>query len=109
MVKNGSVTCPLLHPLGLYAVILLSQDDLLCLPAKMSTSAGSLGPLVLVARVTNQVRLGGAVGRLVGCLLGRLVSRLAEPELASSVRCAAAAPRRSPSSTRRHCARCPWT
>lgn len=33
------------------------QDDLICLPAKLSSSLGSLGPLVLVSRVTSSLAL----------------------------------------------------
>jgi nonsense-mediated mRNA decay protein 3 len=33
------------------------KDDLICLPAKLSSSLGSLGPLVLVTRVTNVITL----------------------------------------------------
>lgn len=34
-----------------------TQDDLICLPAKLSSSLGSLGPLVLVSRVTSSLTL----------------------------------------------------
>lgn len=33
------------------------QDDLVCLPSKLASSLGSLGPLVLVTRVTNAITL----------------------------------------------------
>ena len=34
-----------------------AQDDLVCLSAKLCSALGHLGPLVLVARVTNQITL----------------------------------------------------
>lgn len=34
-----------------------NQDDLVCLPAKLSTALGGLGPMVLVTRVTNAITL----------------------------------------------------
>jgi len=33
------------------------QDDLICLPAKLASSLGSLGPLVLCSRVTSSLTL----------------------------------------------------
>jgi nonsense-mediated mRNA decay protein 3 len=33
------------------------QDDLICLPAKLASSLGGLGPLVLVSRVTSSITL----------------------------------------------------
>jgi nonsense-mediated mRNA decay protein 3 len=35
----------------------LPQDDLICLPAKLSSSLGGLGPLVLCSKVSNQISL----------------------------------------------------
>lgn len=34
-----------------------TQDDLICLPAKLASSLGGLGPLVLVSRVTSSITL----------------------------------------------------
>ncbi|KAG2489285.1 hypothetical protein HYH03_012305 [Edaphochlamys debaryana] len=35
----------------------LCKDDLVCLPAKMSSSCGGLGPLAVVSRVTNHITI----------------------------------------------------
>lgn len=48
------------HPAPLHPLIpppTHTQDDLICLPAKLASSLGSLGPLVLVSRVTSSLTL----------------------------------------------------
>lgn len=56
----GSTACtarapPDLPPSG--PVAFTRQDDLVCLPPKLSSALGGLGPLVLVTRVTNAITL----------------------------------------------------
>jgi nonsense-mediated mRNA decay protein 3 len=47
--------------LSLHAIVAilppLIQDDLICLPAKLASSLGGIGPLVLCTKVTNQITL----------------------------------------------------
>lgn len=40
-----------------FALVLPTQDDLICLPAKLASSLGSIGPLVLCSRVTSSITL----------------------------------------------------
>eukprot|EP00798_Chlamydomonas_sp_ICE-L_P016520 gene16520-22747_t len=38
-------------------IVPLCKDDLVCLPAKVSTSLGHMGPMVLVTKMSNQITL----------------------------------------------------
>lgn len=38
-------------------IVALCKDDLVCIPAKLCSSLGNLGPVLLVLRVTNQITL----------------------------------------------------
>jgi nonsense-mediated mRNA decay protein 3 len=40
-----------------FSTLCCLQDDLICLPAKLASSLGSLGPLVLCSRITNVLTL----------------------------------------------------
>ncbi|GIL64428.1 hypothetical protein Vafri_18352 [Volvox africanus] len=42
-------------------IVPLCKDDLVCLPAKMASSCGNLGPLVLVTRITNQITIADPI------------------------------------------------
>lgn len=56
------LSCRLSHTcawtlLDAFSRLFCLQDDLICLPAKLASSLGSLGPLVLCSRITNVLTL----------------------------------------------------
>lgn len=59
MDASAVLSLPMHHDAATHLVVasLPPQDDLVCLPHKVSSSLGHLGPIVLCTKVSNQITL----------------------------------------------------